>query len=303
MQHDYGNSLNPRKLASALSPKYYLQELGIEPYPWQVFLHESYHTHKRVALLCARQAGKSHSVAGEAGYTAKNYPGTLSLITAPSQDQSTYTMRKVRDMISVDRELSDMQIASSKSEKEFSNGSQILALPGSEKSVRGYSQPRLIIFDEAARVLDETYRATRPMLTKNPDARMMLITTPFGKQGFFHNVWEYGGDRWLKILVVPGFTLEDGRIVEREPEEDFQREMLKKGIHAFYSPRHTREFLEEELDDLGSEFWFRQEYLCEFLDAATSMFSSELINRAMSPDVKPLFEGANAVTDTKALIL
>ena len=47
---------------------------------------------------------------------------------------------------------------------EMANGSRILALPGSETTVRGYSAADLIVIDEAARVGDSLLQAVRPML-------------------------------------------------------------------------------------------------------------------------------------------
>jgi hypothetical protein len=43
--------------------------------------------------------------------------------------------------------------------------------------------------------------------------------------------------------------------------------------------------LEEERRVLG-EFWYRQEYGCEFLDAQTAAFRSEDIERIVSEEVE-----------------
>lgn len=47
-------------------------------------------------------------------------------------------------------------------------------------------------------------------------------------------------------------------------------------------------FLEDEKRTMG-ERWFRQEYLCEFVDVNDSLFDRDVIERAFSDDVKPLF--------------
>ena len=47
-------------------------------------------------------------------------------------------------------------------------------------------------------------------------------------------------------------------------------------------------FLEEERRSLGDR-WFRQEYLCEFLEADDVLFRREMVERAFSTDIKPLF--------------
>ena len=66
------------------------------------------------------------------------------------------------------------------------NGSRILSLPGTEKTVRCYSGVVLLIIDEAARVDDALYRAGRPMLAVSK-GRLSAFSTPFGKRGWFHD--------------------------------------------------------------------------------------------------------------------
>jgi len=47
-------------------------------------------------------------------------------------------------------------------------------------------------------------------------------------------------------------------------------------------------FLEEEWASLG-EWWYRQEYLCEFVETVDQVFSYESVMGAITPEVKPLF--------------
>jgi hypothetical protein len=59
-------------------------------------------------------------------------------------------------------------------------------------------------------------------------------------------------------------------------------------VKATDCPRIPQAFLEEERASLG-EWWFRQEYLCEFVDAVDNVFAHDLVMNAISRDVKPLF--------------
>src|SRR5438552_7301881 len=80
----------------------------------------------------------------------------------------------------------------------FANGSRIVALPGNEDTVRGFSAVSLVLIDEASRVSDSLYRALRPMLAvRNGD--LWLMSTPNGARGFFYQEWTHGDDRWHKI--------------------------------------------------------------------------------------------------------
>ena len=71
---------------------------------------------------------------------------------------------------------------------EFANGSRVIALPGKEATVRGYSGVDLLVIDEAARVADELYYSVRPMLTVS-GGRLVALTTPWGKRGWFFETW------------------------------------------------------------------------------------------------------------------
>lgn len=130
---------------------------------------------------------------------------------------------------------------------QLSNRSRIVSLPGKEQTVRGFSGVSLLIVDEAARVADELYYAVRPMLAVS-QGRMILLSTPFGRRGFFFKEWDDFENRgnagnWYGI-----------KITARE------------------CPRIAPTFLEEERLALG-DWWYRQEYLCEFGANADAVFS------------------------------
>ena len=145
---------------------------------------------------------------------------------------------------------------------ELANGSRIVALPGKEATIRGYAGVDLLVIDEASRVEDALYFSTRPMLAVS-GGRLICLTTPFGKRGFFHQEWTEGGDSWHRTRIT-----------------------------ALDVPRISAEFLDEERRALG-EWWFLQEYMCEFMETTDQVFSYDLIQAAMSSDIQPLFGGIN----------
>jgi hypothetical protein len=223
-------------------------DAGMEPDPWQRDLLES--DADRELVLCSRQAGKSTTVAARAINTAFYDPG-LVLLVAPAQRQSTELFRKVRDTYNAQPDAPKITMESAL-RMELENGSRIIALPGTEATIRGYSAPKLVIVDEASRVEDPLFAALRPMLATNQGA-MLLLTTPWGKRGFFYEAWAHGGDGWKRTKIT-----------------------------AEECPRIDPGWLEVERKMIG-EWQFRQEYQCEFIDTDEQFFSSELIEAAMQP--------------------
>ncbi len=122
-----------------------------------------------------------------------------------------------------------------------------------ESNIKGFSAVNLLIIEEASRVPDELYKALRPMLgVANGD--LWLLSTPWGKKGFFHDNWEYGGEAWVRFRV---------------PVTEFSR--------------IDSERLEMDRTQMG-EAWFRQEYLCEFQATDAQMFDSDLVTAAVDED-------------------
>ena len=105
--------------------------------------------------------------------------------------------------------------------------------------------------------------------------RLVALSTPYGKLGFFHDEWHHGR-RWSRYRVT---ALECPRFHTGPavPEE------APPGMPEGLSP-----FLAEEWLTHG-DVWFRQEYLCEFVDEARSIFPRQLLDRAFRPDVPPLW--------------
>jgi hypothetical protein len=76
-----------------------------------------------------------------------------------------------------------------------------------------------MVIDEAASVEDAIYNARRPSLAVS-DGEMWLISTPRGKQGFFRENRELGGEGWHRVKVP---ATECARIHTRFLEESGRR--------------------------------------------------------------------------------
>jgi hypothetical protein len=241
-------------LKLALDRVSFAKKLGLEPDPWQKDLLRS--TSERMLLNCCRQSGKSTMTGIIALHRAIYHPRSLILCLAPALRQSQELFGKVLGFY---RDLGRPVLPQSegKLSLELENGSRIVTLPGSEKTVRGFSGAALLIVDEASRVDDALYYAVRPMLAVSGGALIML-STPYGKRGVFFEEWQ-GGKGWERYEVT-----------------------------AEECPRISLAFLEEERQALPRRI-FRQEYECSFEETEDQVFSYEDVEGAMDPDVTPLF--------------
>src|SRR5262249_61506841 len=88
--------------------------------------------------------------------------------------------------------------------------------------------------------------------------RLICLSTPFGKRGFFFEEWSDLARPWQRVRIT-----------------------------AEECPRISREFLAEERQALGDR-WYRQEYFCSFEDVIDAVFAWEDIQAALSADVRPL---------------
>ena len=82
------------------------------------------------------------------------------------------------------------------------------------------------------------------------------MSTPFGTRGHYYEEWTNGGGGWERVTVT-----------------------------AEECPRIPATFLAEERQSMG-DWWYRQEYLCEFADAQTAAFRREDIDRLFSMEVE-----------------
>ena len=249
------NAIERRKAEEAANAVLLARRAGITPDVWQADLLRN--TARQMVLLCSRQSGKSLVTALLALWTAIYSPGSLVLILAPALRQSQLMHRTIRQLHAALPDAPSLHEESAL-RIELANGSRVVALPGSEKTVRGYSGVDLLICDEASRIEDALFFSIRPMLSVS-QGKIVLLSTPFGRRGYFHDVYENGGPEWHRTKVT-----------------------------AYDCPRISREWLDAERKAIG-DWWFSQEYLCEFLDTQDQVFAYEDIQRALDDEIQPLF--------------
>jgi Terminase large subunit, T4likevirus-type, N-terminal len=244
---DLGRAMDPVALAALAG----LDTLD----SWQV---NALRSDSRKALwLCARQVGKSTTAGLLALHVAIYKPGSIVLLVSPSERQSLRIFEQA--VLPIYRRL-DRPVqpdSENMSTLRLSNGSAIYALPGAERTVRGFAAVAAVIVDEAARIDTEMISAVSPMLAVS-HGRLLALSSAWSQEGWFWNAW----------------TSEDASFERIE-------------VTADECPRLTPEFLDSERELLGDRR-YRREYECEFTGADDAMFSPELVRSMFTPEVEPL---------------
>lgn len=243
-------------LKAALDPVVFARtHLGFVPDQVQAKLLRS--RAKRGLLNCCRQWGKSTTTAAKATHELVYAHEPVVAIAAPGARQANEIRLKVETFLS---RLGESGTIVRRGDDGFwlKSGGRLVVLPGSsDATVRGVSAVTMLIVDEAARVKAGLRKALSPFLAVR-DGCCWELSTPFGKRGFFYEHWQ--SDGWEKISVP-----------------------------ATECPRISEAFLKSEQAELG-DWWFRQEYLCEFLDIQGSAFDHTAVLRSLRSEVKPLWQ-------------
>lgn len=216
--------------------------------------------HDQLLLNASRQSGKSTVSAYYAFRQAITVPGSLTLIVSPTERQSQLMFKTVMQMYRKAGKPVPSRVENQLS-LELMSGSRVVALPGDPDNIRGYSSVSLLLIDEASRVADEVAAAVRPMLSVS-GGRLIALSTPFGKRGWWWDAWSEGGDDWVRWEVP-----------------------------ATECPRISPEFLERERRTIPPLF-FESEYLCKFVEPDDQLFDYDDI-AAGGVDMAPFrLEGA-----------
>lgn len=233
-------------LLTALDPVATLREAFCrEPHEWQVgYLREA----RNAVVLKGRQVGATEGAACLAIHTARGESNVDVVIVSPSLKQSGEIIGRARAGL---RTLGERLLQDSAAVLKLANGSRIISLPGTPRSVRGYSA-RLLIIDEAAYVIHETWVAARALVATG--GRMVVQSTPADESGDYHDLVTGDDPAWARFVV-------------RSDEV----------------PTISPEFLESERRAMGPDA-YATEYECVFGKAGATLFTADRLASLVLPE-------------------
>jgi hypothetical protein len=183
--------------------------------------------------------GKTTTAAWGIAHSMVFTPRSLSAIACPAQRQSAEAVRRVRDaVIKAGAKLDSDNVYG----LELENGARVLALPGSDDSIRGLTVDGWIVADEAARLNRDLIAALRPMRARRPQARFAMLSTAWSRTDPFWTAWASDDPTWLRLKATadtdPSLFLPEFLEQERHAlgEHDFKREYLGIPAGAQASP-------------------------------------------------------------------
>lgn len=284
-------------LMKRLSPVKYAESIDLPfgtLYQWQKDVLSI--TKGDVCINGARQAGKSTIVSVLPCHKARFYPGSLSIVIAPTLAQAAEDMEKIRSCVQRDPMFPRMTRGND-SELRFENGSRIVVAPATD-AARGKSAPVLVILDEASRIEDYVFsEVVMPMFTKSKSYLFVRISTPNGKKGFFYD--DYNDPKVRRFEVRSPYNVSDMNnwtLTEAQSEDTYKAEMLAKGIMAYYSPQHADYDKQSAFLARMGKMRYEQEFCCQFVEPEDQVFSYSDIEAMFNSRAK-----ADAVESLEAM--
>lgn len=221
---------------------------------WQVAGMQS--SARQTILISPRQCGKSRSLALLAVWTAFRQPGALVMIVSASETAATRLLYTVREICQHPL-LAGSTVDETMTRLVLSNGSRVLSVPASEKSIRGWSVDLLVV-DEAAFITEDIlFGAAFPTTAARPNARIILASSPWGDQGPFYALAQQGLDPDNPHVDTHRWKLNDAHWIS---------EAVIEAARATLSPLRFRAEYEGEFVTSGDAYFDRDDLLACVVD-------------------------------------
>jgi len=162
--------------------------IPFRPYWYQERLVETILDNYGTAVAKGRQLGCTETVASVMLWRACREPGFLGVVLSKGQADTANIAKRIRMMADSNPELIELA-TKNLTDLRIVGGGRILFRPATPNGVRGLESVSMLLFDEVAFIpqIDLLYTAAIPATEMcGPDARIVLMSTPYGQSGFFY---------------------------------------------------------------------------------------------------------------------
>lgn len=283
---------------------------GFKPYKHQKDvideLKDAKGSGKRVIVLSSRQKGKSFMIANLLLYYALNNNKVKCFCVSPTLKQSKAIYNTIYDAV----EGSGIVKKANASDYEirFINGSAIYFKSAEQgEALRGYTADFLCI-DECCFIPDDVFYTIAPWADAK-QAPVLMVSTPFVKEGFFWNFYNYGLDKQNNTVTI---NWSDNKYKE-DIEKILPPDKLEEYRRVLPKNQFKTEYLGEWLDNEGVVFDnFKNcvkpnnlntyEQLFVGLDWASGVEADETVISILNSKGEQLYmEGFNNVNTTQTI--
>ena len=205
---------------------------------------------KYLALCCNRQWGKTTTIAIKSLHRALTRPDQSIVILSRSKHQAAILIRIAQRYLPK-LKIRLRRVLGFEYSLEFPNGSSIIAVAHNGDTSVG-NTANVLVVDEAALVQDNVYWSVSAAVARTKGS-IWLMSTPRRQAGFFYNIWHNDDKRWTRIL---------------SPVTD--------------CPEIDPDYL--EMQKRADPIKYRQDFLCEFIQAADRLTNRETIERMFQVD-------------------
>ena len=204
-------------------------------------------------VTSGRQSGKTRTLAVLALHTAFAAPERRVLVVSAGDEASKDVLAEV-SMLTASPLLAGSVMDDETHTLSLTNGSTIRSVPASPRQIRGKAIDLLIV-DEACFVSEDVWQAARYTVIARPGSRVVLSSTPWGRQDKFYPLAFRAGQRG------------------------------EAGYASFHWPSTASPMVDAELLEMwrrsSTEREYAQEVLAVWMDAQGSYFTSDELEAAM----------------------
>jgi len=285
---DKGGGLNPARIpdtwaefARRTKIRSGTKVIPFDPFWYQEKLVETVENNYGTIVVKGRQLGCTETMASYMLWRAAREPGFLGVVLSKGFADTSNIAKRIRAMADSAPDMINLQ-TKNLTDLVLEGGGRILFRPSTPNGVRGLESVSMLVFDEAAFVpsIDLLFTAAIPSTEMcGEDARIVLMSTPWGRSGFFferlnsnngnldileeaEKVRSVGSDGWRCWIDTAGWA----------------KVLIHWRAHPIYSsdPNYIDTIkTRKQLTDTTA----RQEYDLEFESSEQNVFPAEYVRR------------------------
>ena len=227
-------------------------------------------TNKKVIVKSRRQVGKSVLIANLLLYFAINQVGSKNYCLSPTFKQAKKIYKSICKATAKSFNVVK-SVNSSDLTIEFKNGSEIIFKSAEQHdNLRGETVTGILCIDEFAYIPDDIYDIVRPW-TDFHKAVTLCVSTPFIKEGYFWEFFNYGLERLHNMVTI-----------------DWADDKYQEDLDKILTPDQLKEY-----ESILPKKVFLTEYMGQFIEGGGMVFEGfkEVAKDAKIGDTDKLFVG------------